>query len=123
MSRSWRMAAVLALAAVTAGCASTPGQTPAAQHPAPTQLSAATSLTSPAGTWAAIPMGATGPDLFWQLFLLPAAGGPWSLQTPPDIATNGALVLASPSGSGPGSGTLIAGIRPSLDLSFSPVTA
>jgi hypothetical protein len=122
MTRSWRLAAALALAALAAGCASTPARTPAAQHQAPAQLSAAASLATPGGTWAVIPMGATGPNLFWQLFLLPATGGSWSLQTPPDIATNGALILAPQGGTGPGAGTLVTGIRPSLDLSFSPVT-
>ena len=43
-------------------------------------------------------------------------GGRWSLKTPGGVATNGALVLA-----GPGQQTLTAGIRPSLDLGFSPV--
>jgi photosystem II stability/assembly factor-like uncharacterized protein len=63
-------------------------------------------------------MGATsGPNLFWQLFLLPAGGTRWSLQTPPDIATNGALLLAGQPGQG-----LITGERPSLDLSFSAIT-
>ena len=42
--------------------------------------------------------------------------GCWSLKTPGGVATNGALVLA-----GPGKQTLTAGIRPSLDLGFSPV--
>jgi len=63
-------------------------------------------------------MGTTGPNLFWQLFRLPAeTGGSWSLRTPPDIATNGAIVLA------PRGAALVTGIRPSLDLTFSPVTA
>jgi len=39
------------------------------------------------------------------------------LRTPPDIATNGALVLAAQNPP-----TLVTGIRPSLDLAFSPVT-
>ena len=60
-----------------------------------------------------------GPNPFWQLFVLPAGGRRWSLQTPPDIATNGALVLAAPAAAGQ---TLVAGVRPSLDLGFSPVT-
>jgi hypothetical protein len=64
-------------------------------------------------------MGApSGPNQFWQLFMLAGPGGRWSLRTPPGIATNGALVLA-----GQDRQTLITGIRPSLDLGFSPVTA
>jgi hypothetical protein len=63
-------------------------------------------------------MGApSGPNQFWQLFTLASPGGRWSLKTPGGVATNGALVLA-----GPAKQTLTAGIRPSLDLGFSPVT-
>ena len=81
-------------------------------------LSLATSLTSAGTAWATIPMGApSGPNQFWQLFTLASPGGRWSLKTPGGVATNGALVLA-----GPGRQTLTAGIRPSLDLGFSPVT-
>ena len=77
-------------------------------------------------TWATVPMGAaSGADLFWQLFVRPAGGRQWSLQTPPGIATNGAIVLAAPdttANSGTGATALVAGVRPSLDLSFSPIT-
>ena len=52
--------------------------------------------------------------------MLPAGGHRWSLQTPPDIATNGAIVLAAPAAAGE---TLVAGVRPSLDLGFSPITS
>jgi hypothetical protein len=63
-------------------------------------------------------MGApSGPNQFWQLFTLTGPDGRWTLRNPPGIATSGALVLA-----GPGQQTLITGIRPSLDLGFSPVT-
>jgi hypothetical protein len=68
-------------------------------------------------------MGGTGPNLFWQLFSLSPGGTKWSLQTPPAVATNGALILAPQDGAKPDEETLTAGIRPSLDLSFSPVTA
>ena len=62
-------------------------------------------------------MGASsGLNQFWQLFTLASPGGRWSLKTPGGVATNGALVLA-----GPGKQTLTTGIRPSLDLGFSPV--
>jgi hypothetical protein len=122
---SRRAAAVLALAALAAlagGCASASGSPPPAAPPAAlAQLSPATSLTSASGTWTTIPMGGTGPNLFWQLFARPAAGGRWSLQTPPAIATNGALILAVPGGTGQDAKTLAVGVRPSLDLSFSPM--
>jgi hypothetical protein len=116
-------AACLALAALATGCGSTAGSAATAQPAASVQqLSAATALTSPdGGAWATIPMGGTGPNPFWQLFALPTAGGRWELQTPPAIATNGALILAAQDG--PDTQSLVVGIRPSLDLSFSPVTA
>jgi hypothetical protein len=122
MTTLWRAAAILATAILAAGCGSRSSPAQARNPPSPGSLSVTTSLTSPGGTWAAVPMGASGPNLFWQLFLLPVAGGSWSLQTPPDIATNGALILAPQDGSGQDAKTLTTGVRPSLDLSFSPVT-
>jgi hypothetical protein len=118
MTAGWRMAAVCGAAVLAAGCGSVAAGTRALGTSAPAvSLSLNTAQTSSGGTWAVIPMGATGPNLFWQLFRLSAAGGSWSLQTPPDIATNGAIVLA------PQQGSLVTGIRASLDLTFSPVTA
>jgi hypothetical protein len=60
---------------------------------------------------------AAGPNQFWELFTRSAASSRWRLETPPGIATNGAIILASQGG------TLVAGIRPSIDLTFSPVTS
>ena len=53
---------------------------------------------------------------FWQLFVRPAATSTWRLVTPPGVASNGGLVVASP-----GSGPVVAGFRPSQDLSYSPL--
>jgi len=122
-----RLAAALVLTALASGCASVSGTSARQATSAPPAvaaagLSASTSLTAPDGAWAVIPMGGTGPNLFWQLFSLPAAGAQWSLETPPAVATNGALILAPRDGAGTGASTLTVGIRPSLDLSFSPVT-
>lgn len=112
-----RAAAAVVLAILTAGCTSTSSRTPAASSPA-APFSLATAITGPDATWASVPMGAaSGANQFWQLFLLPAGGSRWSLQTPPDIATNGALILAGQ----PGQGVLV-GERPSLSLSFSAIT-
>ena len=105
------------LAVLAAGCgsASRPANTPSSPA-AP--LSLTTAVTGPGATWAAVPMGAaSGADQFWQLFMLPADGSRWSLQTPPDIATNGALILAGQGGEG-----IIVGERPSLYLTFSAIT-
>src|ERR1700758_3716651 len=117
MNASRCAAAALALA-VLAGCgsASRPAHTPSS--PA-VPLSLTTALTGPGATWAAVPMGAaSGANQFWQLFMLPAGGSRWTLQTPPDIATNGALILAGQAGQG-----IIVGERPSLYLTFSAITA
>jgi hypothetical protein len=135
VTRSWRVAAVLAAAVLTsglaAGCshaASGPASSSAAPAPASAPLSLTTALTAQGTSWAAVPMGAaSGPNLFWQLFVRPAGSTQWSLATPPDVPTNGALIIAgSGSGSGSGSGaggqSLTAGVRPALSLRFSPVT-
>ena len=53
---------------------------------------------------------------FWQLFVRPARTGRWRLATPPGVASNGGLVIASP-----GAGSVVAGFRPSQDLSYSPL--
>jgi len=118
------MAAGLGLALLAGGCGSVASR-PAAPGPAvPPPLSLRTSADAAGATWATVPMGAaSGADEFWELFALPG-GGQWSLRTPPDIATNGAIVLAAPDAAGQtGGGTLVAGVRPSLDLAFSPITS
>jgi hypothetical protein len=120
MTVAGRIAAVCGVAALVAGCGTVSAGTAVrtdSSAPSEASLTLNTAQTSSDGTWAVIPMGATGPNLFWELFRLPAADGDWALQTPPDIATNGAIVLA------PGKGTLVTAIRASLDLTFSPVTA
>jgi hypothetical protein len=125
----WLAAAGLGLALLAAGCGSASSRTagPDAAGPAsPAPFSLQTSIQAAGATWATVPMGAaSGADLFWQLFVRPAGASQWSLQTPPDIATNGAIVLAAPeltANGGTGATTLVAGVRPSLDLSFSPIT-
>ena len=135
--RSARGARVTAAAlglALLGGCGSVASRTVAAPAPAgPAPLSLQTSMQGAGVTWATVPMGAaSGADQFWQLFVLPSGGSPWFLRTPPDIATNGAIVLAAPDAAGPGGSgksagaagkTLVAGVRPSLDLGYSPITS
>lgn len=124
MSRFPRAVALLAAVAVCAGCASAAGQTAGTgQHgnaalgtvPLPLITSAGTGQAS----WAVLPMGAaSGANEFWQLFLRQAGQSHWSLATPPDIATNGAIDLAGLSGD-----ALVAGVHPSLYLDYAPVSS
>jgi hypothetical protein len=113
---------VLAAAVVllSCGCGSRTAPASAPQPAAAAALSLAGSQSSGPATWAVLPMGAaSGPNQFWQLFLLPDARHPkWTLDTPPDVATNGALALGGLSGT-----SLVAGVLPSLYLAFSPISA
>jgi hypothetical protein len=63
-------------------------------------------------------MGTTGPNLFWQLFVRPAGAASWTLVTPPDVATNGAISLAAGAGA-----AMTAAVHPSLLLAFSPIVS
>jgi hypothetical protein len=117
MSRRARLMAVLLAAVVTAGCGTgaDSGSTRATPVPPP---SLATSLFTPTGTWAVVVMGgsAASHSNFWQLFTRPTAVSPWRLVTPPGVASNGGLVLASN-----GTGPVVAGFRPSQNLASSPL--
>ena len=115
------IAMALVSAALTAGCGGTassgPGPAPAA--PSAGAPSLATSLGTAAGTWAITVMGgsAASHNNFWQLFMRPAGSTEWKLVTPPGVADNGGLVTA-----GTGGQSLITGIRPSQDLTYTPLT-
>ena len=77
------------------------------------------SLQSAGGTWATVPMGHLGQPLntFWQLFFRPAGGTAWSNQVQATAtATNGGL--SSPRCT---AAALIAGVRPSNLLTYSPL--
>jgi hypothetical protein len=109
------IAAVAAAGIVSAGCGSaTAGSGAAGQRPASLPLS--TSVAVDRAAWAVVPMGGTGENLFWQLFVLPSGGARWTLATPPGVATNGAIALGAATGR-----SLTAAIHPSLLLRFSPV--
>ncbi len=117
MNRRTGLTCLLALTVLSAGCGPAAGQASSAASPVQ-PLSLTTSLDTAAGTWAVAVMGgpAASHNNFWQLFVRPAAAGTWRLVTPPGVASNGGLVVAS-SGSGP----VVAGFRPSQDLSYSPL--
>ena len=67
--------------------------------------------------WAIVEMGgsAAKEDNFWELFVRPTGTSPWRLATPAGVADNGGLEAAGTGGS------LVVGIRPSQDLTFSPL--
>jgi hypothetical protein len=77
-----------------------------------------TSVSTATATWGILVMGgsAASEDNFWQLFTRPTGAGAWQLVTPPGVADNGGLVMASAGG-----GPLVVGIRPSQGLTFSPL--
>ena len=108
---------LLAATMLAAGCGSAAGQATAPARPA-APPSLATSLATTTGTWAVAVMGgsAASHNNFWQLFVRPAGTSTWRLVTPPGVASNGGLLLASLA-----SGSVLAGFRPSQDLAYSPL--
>jgi hypothetical protein len=116
-ARSARGALALASAALIAGCGTA---APAAHGHAPKASPSflATSLVTPAGTWAVAVMGGSvaSRNNFWQLFIRPAGSQRWKLVTPAGTADNGGLVLAAAGTS------LITGFRPSQYLTYTPLT-
>jgi hypothetical protein len=120
--RAAAAATVLAVAALIAGCgspapAAAPG--PAPQAPPAGAPLLATSLVTPAGTWAAAVMGGSvaSRNNFWQLFIRPAGSQRWKLITPAGVPDNGGLVLTAAGQS------LITAFRPSQYLTYTPLTA
>jgi hypothetical protein len=105
---------------VLAGCGSQHGQSAAGTASTAPPPSLALSLTSAAGTWATVQMGGSAAQYnnFWQLFVRPAGAASWRLVTPPGMASNGGLVLASGGGQ-----SLVTAFRPSQDITFSPLTS
>jgi hypothetical protein len=83
-------------------------------------LPLATTLRTPAGTWATLPMGhlSDPANTFWQLFFEPRGTGPWSDRVEATgVATNGGIVMAATAKS------LVVGVLPSALLRFSPLLA
>jgi hypothetical protein len=98
-------------AAALAGCGAEGAASPRSTPP---PLAAA--VTTGSTTWATLPLGAPGvrDATFWQL--VTSGGGAWTLATPPDVATNGGVVVDA----GP-SARVVAGVLPSGALRFSPL--
>jgi hypothetical protein len=119
-ARCTGIAAAVATGFLAAGCgsATSPTRAQSASTMVPAS-SLATSVTTPAGTWAVVVMGGSARQYenFWQLFIRPAGGSSWKLVTPPGTADNGGLVLASGGGS-----AMITAFRPSQRLTYTPLT-
>jgi hypothetical protein len=117
MNRRTGLACLLAVTVISAGCGSTARQATGPASPAPPP-SLNTSLATSAGTWAVAVMGGSAAqhNNFWQLFVRPPGTSKWRLATPPGVADNGGLVVASPS-----PGPVVAGFRPSQGLTYSPL--
>ena len=117
-------AGLLALAMALAGCGAAAARAGSASTNSPGGITApalATSLAVPGGaSWAVVQMGGSAArhDNFWELFVRPAGSASWKLATPAGVATNGGLVMTAS-----GSGSLLAGFRPSQKLTFSPLAA
>ena len=122
-TRRRRGAAAALLAAVTAAGLASCGSTHAGQatpSAPPVRLSLATSADYPDGSWAVLVMGGSAAqhNNFWQVFVRPGRARAWKLATPPGVASNGGITVAAEGGP-----ALAAAIRPSQDLSFSPVAS
>ena len=104
---------------VLAGCGSRAAGQPARPAP-PVRLSLATSADYPEGSWAVLVMGgsAAGHNNFWQVFVREGRAAAWKLATPLGAASNGGITVAAEGGP-----ALAAAIRPSQDLSFSPLAS
>ena len=76
-------------------------------------------LTLAEGSWALVPMGkfAEPDNTFWQLFVMPAPGSPWTLATPEGVADNGGLTIATDD-----TGAVV-GVDVSQHLGFSPLAS
>jgi hypothetical protein len=114
------IALALAAASLASGCGAAASSGPGAASQAPPAGAPflATSLVTPAGTWAIAVMGGSvaSHNNFWQMFARPPGSTAWKLVTPPGVADNGGLVAASAT-----AGPLITGIRPSQYLTYTPL--
>jgi hypothetical protein len=112
-------AAVIAACGLAAGCSSPDTTLPTTAVPAGAPPLTTASVGATGAGWAIVEMGgsAANQDNFWELFVRPTGTSPWRLATPAGVADNGGLEAAGTGGS------LVAGFRPSQDLTFSPLAA
>ena len=117
-----RISFVLASAgALLTACGGAAAGTSTQRDAVPVHNPLPTSITTSAGTWAAVPMGHLDQPLntFWQLFFLPIGAALWKNHAANlGMATNGGLLLASPASQG-----LLVAIRPSNYLRYSALVA
>jgi hypothetical protein len=114
-------AAAVPLLMLVAGCGSAaPGPATGTAGAGQDSLPLDTSVVGQGQSYSILEMGgsAASEENFWQLFVRPAGTSQWRLATPLGVADNGGLVAAAT-----GTGSLLAGFRPSQDLSFSPLAA
>jgi hypothetical protein len=76
----------------------------------------ATSIATATDSWAVVPMSAD--PAFWQVFARAGSSGTWKLVTPPGVAINGGIIASANGANG-----LTVAVRPSQDLTFSPLAA
>jgi hypothetical protein len=121
-ARAVAVGVMLAAAGAVAACGSSvPSGTssaPAAADGAGTAAasSMATSIATAAESWAVVPMSAD--PAFWQVFARAGNSAAWKLVTPPGVAINGGIVASAD-----GASALTVAVRPSQDLTFTPIAA
>jgi len=107
-------------ASFVSGCGANHANRPSAMSGSPAiRTSLATSIETSAGSWATVAMGHLDEPVntFWQLLFRPPGAALWSDRASAlAVATNGGLIVASQGGR-----SLVIGIRPSVDLEYSPL--
>lgn len=118
--RRWGAVAAALVAALALSACTTPAS-PGASSDGALSPSLATSVDTPSGQWAVVPMGHIGQALntFWQLLYRSSSASRWvDLSAPLAVATNGGIVMSTA-----GSHSLEVSVRPANLLSYSAVLA
>jgi hypothetical protein len=109
-------AGLLAVGACGTQAPSPPESAAGSSATGPGASSMATSIAGSLDSWAIVPMAAS--PAFWQVFARAANSAAWKLVTPPGVAINGGIVASAD-----GASALTVAVRPSDDLTFSPLAA